>query len=174
MAGSVRTSARAPLFCFLALPLVASMAASELPTSSRPPPSPVVGAVSRGVIWPASEPCIRGLGTPGADWRRGSVPPATEAERAHKLVCAYQHATADGTFATLGTEHEFSDLGVIDEPTEAAGDDDYGFTVYTAEELEDMDLKLEYIIDQAFIDKQPLFIGGREKCLRPERRWTCS
>jgi hypothetical protein len=95
------------------------------------------------------------------------VPPATEAERAHKLVCAYQHAVADGTFATLGSEHEFDDLEVVDSPAEGSEEEeDFGFKDYTAEELEDMDLKLEYIVDQAFIDKQPLFIGGREKCFK--------
>lgn len=102
-------------------------------------------------------------------------PPFTAKERAHRLKCAYAHTCLDDTFSTMGVENEFEPIPNVvpefsDNPDQTDRDkeliDKYGFRPVPFEELEEMNLELEYIVDGAFVENQPLFIGGREKCFK--------
>lgn len=93
-------------------------------------------------------------------------PPFSAKERAHRLRCAYAHTMGDGTYNTLGVENEFT---VLKHP-EPEGDKpnlDFGFEpIDLTDLLENEDLKLEFIVEGAFVADQSLFIGGQQKCFK--------
>lgn len=84
----------------------------------------------------------------------------TEEERRHKLECAWRETKADGTFNTESVEATFPDTPT---PPSKSQDEVFGFKYVPLHELELMDLSIEFIVDKIFVDKEPMFIGGREK-----------
>ena len=97
----------------------------------------------------------------------GCVPaiPAFEGKQIRRTIeCAYARVTAEGGVNTKGPENEFPLLAVPDIIPEDP--DDYGFNPIPVGELMQMDLKLEYLVDRAFVGEGSLFIGGREKCFK--------
>ena len=92
--------------------------------------------------------------------------PFSAKERAHRLRCAYAHTLSDDTYNTMGVENEFP---VLATPPEESEEDklDFGFEpIDLAELLANEDLKLEFIVEGAFVNSQSLFIGGQQKCFK--------
>jgi len=82
------------------------------------------------------------------------------------IECAYPHVQADSSFATCGSENEFEVLKPSKKNPKDERDRGYGFTPIPVNELMAMDLKLEYLVDRAFIGEGALLIGGREKTFK--------
>lgn len=82
------------------------------------------------------------------------------------LECAYPHVQSEGSFATRGPNNEFEILKPSKKRKRDKRDKGYGFLPVPVDELMAMDLKLEYLVDRAFVGEGPLFIGGREKSFK--------
>ena len=101
-------------------------------------------------------------------------PPFSQADIRRTIQCAVPHVLADGSIDTLsqddikwgepgsddGDEDEFE----VVEVEKITGN--YGFDPVPVRELMRKDLKLEYIVEGAFVGEGSMFIGGREKCFK--------
>jgi hypothetical protein len=100
-------------------------------------------------------------------------PPFSQADIRRTIECAVPHVISDGSIGTLtqadipwgepgsiGDEDEFS---VVEVPKLLGN---YGFDPVPVRDLMRQDLKLEYVVEGAFVGEGALFIGGREKCFK--------
>lgn len=78
-------------------------------------------------------------------------------ELQHKVEQAWGAVQSDEEFGIQG-------LDCFDKLPEPQGD--YGFTPIRLSDLSVQDLTLEYVVEGLLIDKEGLFIGGREKCFK--------
>lgn len=89
-------------------------------------------------------------------------PEFSETEIRHAIECAYDRTTADGEF-----NNPMPEFGVIELPPEAKKPENrYGFKVSSFSDLMAKDLRLEYLVEGAFVGEGALFIGGREKTFK--------
>jgi hypothetical protein len=93
-------------------------------------------------------------------------PPFSEADIQRTLECAYPRVMAEQSFATEGPVNEFPVLGPSKKAKKDKRDKGYGFVPVPVNELMAMDLKLEYLVDRAFVGEGAMFIGGREKTFK--------
>lgn len=96
-------------------------------------------------------------------------PALTEAELIHKIESAYRKVLADGSFA--GGLPEFDQIEAPDIPDSDDSEgikaiDEGGWRIYTVAELDKLDVSLDFVIDGVMVDRQAMFVGGREKCFK--------
>lgn len=99
-------------------------------------------------------------------------PPFPPEQIQRVVECAYNQTVHDGEFNN--PVPEFEDIPEPPPPTpeelaelgEEDREDRYGFNFMSAEEMNEADLTLEYLVDGAFVGEGSLFIGGREKTFK--------
>lgn len=92
-----------------------------------------------------------------------SVPPWSTRELHYIAECAYRDCDRKGE---TGSTDVYQDFEPVTEQAEAPKKVEYLFTPIPADELEAMDLKLDWVVEDLLVDKEPLMIGGREKCFK--------
>lgn len=87
------------------------------------------------------------------------------------LECAFQHVQSDGDFGVLA--EPCSEFDVLDDDAGETSKNPwderekrYGFRVYSAAELDGLDLTMDYAVDGAFVGEGALYVGGREKSFK--------
>ena len=96
-------------------------------------------------------------------------PPFATSELRRALECAYPRVNAEGLLNTRGPVNEFPILEMpTTEPKKEKPEprDAFGFTPIPIQQLEAMDLKLEYVVDRLFVGEGSLFVGGQEKTFK--------
>jgi hypothetical protein len=100
-------------------------------------------------------------------------PPFDDAQIQRTAECAFTRVTNDGEFGVPTPEFEIIEGGPSEPQPEPEVDEDgvdrekeFGYNFLTASELLSKDLKLEYLVDQAFVDHGSLFIGGDQKTFK--------
>jgi hypothetical protein len=100
-------------------------------------------------------------------------PPFSQSDIRRTIECAVPHIIADGSIATLsqatipwGQPGSYQDKDEFDVVEVIPIKHNYGFDPVPVRELMRQDLKLEYVIEGAFVGEGALFIGGREKCFK--------
>lgn len=104
-----------------------------------------------------------------------AVPPFAPHEIQRIINCAYKRTMSDGDYG-IRTPAAWDDLPVVEheltpvppppKPEAGSDEDRYGFKVYRGDLLEDMDLTIEWLVENAFVEGGALFIGGREKTFK--------
>jgi hypothetical protein len=98
-----------------------------------------------------------------------AVPPFPPEQIQRVIECAYNQTVHDGHFDNPVPEFE----EIPEDPTPELGDPEeqdreklFGYNFLTADELLAKDLKLEYLVDQAFVGEGTMFIGGDQKTFK--------
>lgn len=94
-----------------------------------------------------------------------SDPPWTTKELRYIAHSAYKRCAANGELGSNNVYEEFEPIEV-DPKEETPKVNRYGFVPIPANDLEAMDLELEWIVESMLVDKEPLMIGGREKSFK--------
>ena len=97
-----------------------------------------------------------------------AVPPFPPCQIQRVVECAYNQTVHDDEFDDVTPEFEQFELPrESDEQTpEQDREGRYGFEYFTAKELHEKDLKLEFLVDGAFVGEGPMFIGGVQKSFK--------
>lgn len=96
-----------------------------------------------------------------------AIPPFSPNDIRRTVECAYKKTKSDGDYG-IRTPEAFDVIPLPSPPKPEPGSDvdRYGFKVYRGDLLEDMDLTIEWLVNEAFVDGGSLFIGGREKTFK--------
>lgn len=92
-------------------------------------------------------------------------PPFEPEDIQRTIECAYARVMADGEFDSEGAVNEFDvipEAPQSDKPKSSL----YGFDPVPIGDLVRADLKIEYLVDRAFIGEGALIVGGKEKCFK--------
>lgn len=95
-------------------------------------------------------------------------PEFTESELRHKVECAFRSVhDAEDCFGEQSAQNEFD---VIEGYVPPSDDDKtrtrYGFLPIRLDKLEEMDLEVGFVVKSLLVDREGLFIGGREKSFK--------
>jgi len=92
-------------------------------------------------------------------------PAFSEEELRHKIESAYRSVDAEDEFGVEGSHNEF-DIIPDDRLEDEKIKDKYGFTPIRFCDLAEMDLDVSFAVEGLLVDKEGLFIGGREKSFK--------